>query len=87
MPTRRIRGAPGVLAMLMLLALFVVAPAARAADPDASTDTANGWKKVLAYARCAFVVFIAVTPAEIGAAMFDCTRLYLSEPPLPGGGG
>ena len=84
MTTRRIRGAPGALAMLTLLTLLIAAPAARAADPDSPTDTADGWKKVVAYGRCAFLVFVAVTPTQWGAAIFDCTRLYIAE--SPGGG-
>jgi len=84
MTTRRIRGAPGALAMLTLLMLLTAAPAARAADPDTSTDTANGWRKVVAYGRCAFLVFVAVTPTDWGVAFFDCTRLFIDE--SPGGG-
>ena len=64
MTTRKTRGAPGALAMLTLLLLLVVAPAARAADPDAPPDTADGWRKVIAYARCAFLVFAAATPTD-----------------------
>jgi hypothetical protein len=86
MTTRRNRGAPGAFAMLTLLLLLVAAPAARAADPDAPSDGANGWKKVIAYARCAFLTFAAVTPAEWAVAISDCTRLYLDESPAPGGG-
>ncbi len=81
MTTRRIRGAPGALAMLTLLTLLIAAPAARAADPDTPGDTADGWKKVVAYGRCAFLVFVAVSPTDWGAAFFDCSRLFLSEPP------
>lgn len=86
MTTRRIRGAPGALAMLVLAAFLAVAPTARAAGADAPTGGPDGWKKVLAYGRCAFMVFVAATPADIGAAFFDCTRLFLAEPPLTGGG-
>ena len=57
MSTRKSRGAPGALAMLTLMCLLVAAPAARAADPDAPTNTADGWKKVLSYGRCALLVF------------------------------
>ena len=87
MTTRRTRGAPGALASLMLLALLIAAPAARGADPDAPTDTADGWKKVVTYARCAFLVFVATTPTEWTTAFFDCARTFIAEPPLPGGGG
>ena len=83
MTTRRIRGAPGALATLALLALVLVAPA-RAADSAEDGDTEDGWKKVIAYARCAFNVFRAVGPTGWSVAFFDCTRLYMSEP--PGGG-
>lgn len=86
MTTRKTRGAPGALAMLTLLFLLMVAPAARAADPDTSSDGADGWKKVVAYARCAFLVFAATTPTDWAVAVTDCTRLYLAEPPAPGGG-
>ena len=86
MTTRKTRGAPGALAMLTLLLLLVVAPAARAADPDAPPDTADGWRKVIAYARCAFLVFAAATPTDWAAAISDCTRLYVEESPAPGGG-
>ena len=85
MTTRRTRGAPSALALLTLLALLVVAPAARA-EADAPPDTDAGWRKVLAYARCAFDVFRAVTPADWSLAVFECSRLYLDEPPLTGGG-
>ena len=86
MTTRRTRGAPGALAMLTLLLLLVVAPATRAADPDAPGDGADGWRKLVAYGRCAFLVFIATTPTDWAIAIGDCTRLFLEEPPTPGGG-
>jgi len=86
MTTRKTRGAPGALAMLTLLLLLVAVPAARAADPDAPSDGADGWKKVVAYARCAFLVFAAATPTDWAVAITDCTHLYLEEPPAPGGG-
>ena len=81
MTTRRTRGAPGALAIGCLLALLLVSPAVRAAEPDAPYDTADGWRKVVAYAHCAFLVFIAATPGDWAAAIFDCTRLYASESP------
>ena len=86
MTTRKTRGAPGALAMLTLLVLLIAAPAARASDPDAPSDGADGWKKVVAYARCAFLVFAAATPTDWAVAITDCTRLYLEESPAPGGG-
>lgn len=85
MTTRKTRGAPGALAMLTLL-LLIAAPAARAADPDVPGDGADGWKKVVAYTRCAFLVFVATAPTDWAVAITDCTRLYLEEPPVPGGG-
>lgn len=87
MTTRRNRGAPGAFAMLLLLAVLVAAPAARAADPDSPTDTAEGWKKVVSYARCAFLVFLAATPEQWGTAFFDCSRQFIAETPAPAGGG
>jgi hypothetical protein len=86
MTTRKTRGAPGALAMLTLLLLLVAVPAARAADPDAPGDGTEGWKKVVSYARCAFLVFVAVTPTDWAVAVSDCARLYAEEPPAPGGG-
>lgn len=83
MSTRRSRGSSVLLAAAMLS--FAV-PAARAADPDAPTDTAEGWKKVLAYAGCAFGLFRAITPVDWSAAITGCMRLYLDEPPLTPGG-
>ncbi len=87
MDHRRTRGA---LVMLAIAALSFVSPVAvpeaLAADPSEPTDTAEGWKKVLAYARCAFDVFRAVTPVDWASAGFECTRLFLAEPPLTPGG-
>jgi hypothetical protein len=65
--------------MLALLACLTLAPAARAYEGDADT-TEDGWKKVFAYARCAFEIWKAVTPAEWGAAFFDCGRTIMDEP-------
>ena len=87
MTTRRIRGAPAVLGTLMLVALTCAAPVARAAATDRPDDGGDeGWYKVLRYARCALLIFVAGTPASVSAAFFDCTRLYLEEPPAGGGG-
>ncbi len=83
MTTRRSRGVHVLLAAAMLT---LAAPSARAADPDAPTDTAEGWKKVVAYAGCAFGLFRAITPADWTAAMFTCTKLFLDEPPFTAGG-
>ena len=85
MLTRRIRGAPGALAMLVLLTSLLVTPA-RAGDQVQGDDTDDGWKKVLAYGRCALNVFRAVTPVDWTVAFLDCGRLYLEESPTPVGG-
>ena len=74
---RRALRAPAFLALLLLLC---VAPATRAAETDPE-PTADGWRKVLAYARCAFEMFKAITPTDWGAAFFDCGRTFLDEPP------
>jgi hypothetical protein len=89
MLTRRIRGGPGgagyraALVMLALAASLHVAPA-RASEAD--EHTADGWKKVISFARCSFHVFRAITPTDWMVAAIDCSRLFLEEPPLPGGG-
>ena len=73
-------------ALLTLLSCLALAPHALAADPDWPDESDTGWRKVLAYSRCALQVFSAVTPPQWGAAVLDCTRLFLSEP-APGSGG
>jgi hypothetical protein len=80
----RARGGPRSPAALVPLALALVlcVQPARAASDE---DTADGWKKVIAYARCALNVFRAVTPTDWTVAFLDCGRLYLEEPTLPGG--
>ena len=89
MLTRRIRCGPGVagyraaLVVLTLAAALHAAPARASEVDDYATD---GWKKVLSFARCSFHVFRAITPADWMVAFFDCSRLFLEEPPLPGGG-
>jgi hypothetical protein len=83
MSTRRTRGAYVLLAAAML---SLAAPVAHAEDPDGSGDTADGWKKVLAYAGCAINVFRAITPVDWVVAMSGCTKLFLDEPPLTSGG-
>ena len=81
---RRPSRAPAVLAMLALLAL---APMAAAAGPDSPGETTdNGWKKMVAYARCAFEVFSAATPAQWAGAILDCGKQFLDEPPIGIGG-
>jgi len=83
MMTRSIRGASAALATPLLLAALLAAPA-RAADPGDDV-TAEGWKKVFAFAHCAVNVFRAVTPADWTVAFLDCGRLLAEEPALPGG--
>lgn len=88
MITRSIRGRPGAgvpaaLVMFALVAALLAAPA-RAADPGGG-QTDDGWKKVLAFARCALNVFRAVTPTDWMVATIDCGRLMLDEPTYPGG--
>lgn len=62
----------------------VLAPsAARAADPDVPSETADGWRKVLSYSRCAFQVFRALTPTDWTSALLDCGRTFLEESPAP----
>lgn len=84
--------APRTRAVLVALAFatVVLAPsAARAADPDVPSETADGWRKVLAYSRCAFQVFRALTPTDWTSALLDCGRTFLAESPAPpadGGG-
>jgi hypothetical protein len=75
--------APVLVTLALLLAL---APAVVAADSEPPPETADGWRKVIAYARCAALVFLATTPAQWSGAIFDCARLYLDEPPIGAGG-
>ena len=72
--------------LLALFALLAAAPMARAADPDWPGDTDEGWRKVIAYSRCAFEVFMAITPAQWTGAFLDCGRQFLDEPPIGLGG-
>jgi hypothetical protein len=74
-------------AALLLLLMSTLAPSrAVAGDPDWADDTADGWRKMVAYGRCALQVFAAVTPVQWAAAFMDCGRLYLDEPASPAGG-
>jgi len=82
---RRARAAPALF-LLMLIALALAPSAARAGDPDWPDDAEAGWRKMIAYGRCALQVFVAVTPAQWSAAFMDCGRLYLDEPPAATGG-
>lgn len=84
MSTRSTRGTPIAAAGLLVAMMLLTAPLARAADPDVPTDTADGWRNVYHYSRCAFAVLHAVTPLDWAAAAFDCMRLFLSEPPTSG---
>ena len=70
-------------ALVLAAMLTLSAPVAHAADPDVPTDSIAGWQKMYAYARCAFEVFRAVSPIDWAAAMFDCTGMFLAEPPSP----
>ena len=83
MITRRV---DGVLVLLMAAMLAIVPPSAHAADSASGGNTAEGWKKVVAYAGCAFSVFRAVTPADWAVAIMDCSKLFLDEPASPNGG-
>ena len=86
MTTRKTRGAPALLLAAFVLSLQLIAvPAARAADPDAPSDTADGWRNVVRYAHCAFLVFTAVSPVEWTMAFADCTRLYMAQASLTSG--
>jgi hypothetical protein len=82
----RIRGAPRALATIVLLVACLAAPA-RALDARPLDDTEEGWKKVVAYARCALIVFAAVFPGGAVAAFFGCERTFEAEPPINWGGG
>jgi len=75
---RRLRAA----ALLALFSLASLAPGALASDPDWPGDTEDGWRKVLAYGRCAFLVAVAVSPPQWAGAILDCTRLFLAESSL-----
>jgi hypothetical protein len=75
---RSVPRAPRAPALLALFLLLCVAPASRAAEGDGE-PTAEGWRKVFAYARCAFEVWKAVTPTDWGTAFFDCGRTFLDE--------
>jgi len=81
------RRARAVSALFLLSCIALAPPTARAGDPDWPDDADAGWRKVIAYGRCALQVFIAVTPAQWSAAFMDCGRLYLDEPSAPMGGG
>ena len=73
-----VRRAPRAPVLLTLLLLLCVSPATRAAESGTDT-TADGWKKVFAYARCALEVWKAVTPADWTLAFLDCGHTFLDE--------
>lgn len=83
MITRRVDVVP---VLLMAAMLAIVPPFAHAADSATGDNTAEGWKKVVAYAGCAFGVFRAVTPVDWAGAMLACSKLFLDEPASPNGG-
>ena len=72
--------APRAPALVALVLMLSMAPGVRAAEGDPE-PTADGWRKVFAYARCAFEVWKAITPADWGVAFFDCGRTFLDEAP------
>ena len=89
MLTRRIRGGPGAAgyrAALVVIALAAALQVAPARASEADDQTADGWKKVLSFGRCSFHVLRAITPVDWMVALIDYSRLFLEEPPLPGGG-
>jgi len=86
MNTRGIRGRPGFAGAAALVMLtLTLSLGAQPARADGGDDTADGWKKVIAFARCALNVFRAVTPTDWMVAATDCGRLVLEEPTWPGG--
>jgi hypothetical protein len=86
MSTRNTRGTPCASASVAFLIVLMLGltPLAHAADPDVPSDTADGWRKVVAYSQCAFAVYRAITPLDWAGAVFECARLFLSEPPDAG---
>ena len=76
--SRIVRRASRAAALVAMLLVMSFVPAARAAE-GTGEPTAEGWRKVFAYARCAFEVWKAVTPSDWGAAFFDCGRTFLDE--------
>ena len=79
---RRLGGA----LLVALLTFAAPAPNALASDADWPDDAEDGWRKVLAYARCTLLVATAITPPQWAGAILDCTRLYLSESSVTAGG-
>ncbi len=65
------------LAASLLLALVLVASAHAVTDDE--PDTAEGVRKLLRYLACAFEIALAYDVVTGGAAIADCTHLYLTE--------
>lgn len=84
MSNRSTRGTPRAAAGILVVVMLGLVPLAHAADPDVPSDTADGWRKVVSYSQCAFAVYRAITPLDWAGAVFECTRLFLAEPPTPG---
>ena len=85
MKTRGIRGRTGLAGPAVALVMLSLSLCAQPARADGGDETADGWKKVLAFARCAVSVFRAITPTDWIVATVDCGRLVLEEPTWPGG--
>jgi hypothetical protein len=79
---RRLRAA----ILLALFTLAALAPGALASGADQPDGAEDGWRKVLAYARCTLLVATAITPPQWAGAVLDCARLYLAESSLAAGG-
>ena len=65
------------LAVSLLLALVLVTSAHAVTDDE--PETADGVRKLLRYLRCAFEIALAYDVVTTGAAVTDCTHLYLTE--------
>lgn len=76
----------GVFVLFAAAMLAIVPPSAHAAGSTADGNTAEGWKKVIAYAGCAFSVFRAITPVDWAGAILTCSKLFADEPASPIGG-
>lgn len=72
--------------LLLVTSLAFAIPVAHANESGAPIEDAEGWRKVIAYAACAWQVFRALTPADVATASLMCGRLLLEEPPTPNGG-
>lgn len=65
------------IAASLLLALLLVTSAH--AITDDKPQTADGVRKLLRYLACAFEIALAYDVVTGGAAIADCSHLYLSE--------